>query len=254
MIIINNLNQLKKYYDKKYNVYEITDENEYLTDVKLIFDLDVEADFRCGNLDAKDINVHGYSIEAENINANVIYAKEIDAKNINCHTISAYSVKADTTNAKYANIKYINTQLNIDVEKISNTIVINNLNELKKYYNKQSNAYMVYDEWNDEPLDVKLTFDLDIDAHLWCYNLDAKDINVHGYNIEANDIDAGDIIAHNIDANNIDAIRIEATDIRCNNFIYAGTIIADYVKANHISVNHEDIANVDGYLSVNGGE
>ena len=93
----------------------------------------------------------------------------------------------------------------------------NSLEEIKKYYDKETNTY-VFKE-NNVYIDlVKFNFNLRISANIdacdikarniKAYNIDAWDINVN--DINACDINATDISARNIDAKNIDALDIIA--------------------------------------------
>ena len=87
-------------------------------------------------------------------------------------------------------------------------ITINNLEEMKKYYDKQTNTYVFYD-------DVEFTIDIDVESDINAQNIDARDINAR--DINARDIDASDIKAKNIDAWDIDALDIDAYDIKAQN-------------------------------------
>ena len=69
-------------------------------------------------------------------------------------------------------------------------ITIHNLEEMKKYYDKQLNTY-VFDD------DVEFTIDIDVESDINAWNIEARDIN-------ARDIYARDINAYDIDAWNID--------------------------------------------------
>ena len=84
------------------------------------------------------------------------------------------------------------------------------LEEIKKYYDKNTNTYVFRE--NDRYIDlVKFNFDLDVNA-----NIDARDIiayDINCYKIDAGDIKVDDIIANDIYANNINAIVIKADDI-----------------------------------------
>ena len=123
----------------------------------------------------------------------------------------------------------------------------NNLEEIQKYYDEESNTY-VFKE-NEKFIDlIKLNFDLNVEA-----NIRARDINAHNIyarNINAWDINAwnikaryihinGDINAYDINADNIKAKDIGAYDIKAGsidaNNIIAHDIIAHDIYAKDIS-------------------
>ena len=70
-------------------------------------------------------------------------------------------------------------------------IEFNNIKEIEKYYNEDTNTYEFVE--NCKRLDVKFNFDLKINANIYARDIDAWDIN-------AKNIDAGDINARDIDA------------------------------------------------------
>ena len=100
-----------------------------------------------------------------------------------------------------------------------------NLDEMKKYYDKNTNTYIFKE--NGKYIDlVGFNFNLriasNIDARdiyacdITAINIDAHNIYAHNIiavNIKANNIDARDIDAYNIDAHNIDANDIYAINI-----------------------------------------
>ena len=86
----------------------------------------------------------------------------------------------------------------------------NSLEEIKKYYDEETNTYIFREDGRYIDL-VLFNFDLNIQA-----NIDAKDIgalDIEALNIEACNIDASDIKAMNIEAWDINAWNIEAQDI-----------------------------------------
>ena len=94
-------------------------------------------------------------------------------------------------------------------------IVLEKLEDLKKYYNAEKNSYKFQES-------IQIKFDLKIEAFLIVEgDIDARDIhardidarNIHAMDIHAWDIDARDIHARNIDALDIDARDIDAMDI-----------------------------------------
>ena len=117
----------------------------------------------------------------------------------------------------------------------------NSLEEIQKYYDKDTNTY-VFEE-NGSYIDlVVFNFNLNIDANIDAYDIEALDINawnINACNINADNIKVRDINAVNIDAWNIDAYNIKAEDIitgdisACN--IEAGDINAWNIEACDIS-------------------
>lgn len=73
-------------------------------------------------------------------------------------------------------------------------ITINNLEQMKPYYDEGTNTYIFYD-------DIEFTFSLNINA------------NINAFDIKAVDIKANDIIALNIKADYIKACDIKVRDI-----------------------------------------
>ena len=114
----------------------------------------------------------------------------------------------------------------------------NNLEEIKKYYDKETNTY-VFKE-NGEYIDlVVFNFDLDVKA-----NIDAMDIKAR--NINVLDIDSTDIKAYGIVANNIYACNITTNDITACN-IDADNICARNIEAVNIEAHDIDANNIDTY-------
>ena len=88
-------------------------------------------------------------------------------------------------------------------------IVLEKLEDLKKYYNAEDNSYKFQES-------IQIKFDLKIDADLIVKgDINALDIDV--CDIIASDINARDIDALNIDAWNINALDIDAWDIIARN-------------------------------------
>ena len=114
-------------------------------------------------------------------------------------------------------------------------IILNSIEEMEKYFDKESNTYVFPDS-------IDIEFDLNIKS-----NINAEDIEA--WNIEARNINAGDIQARNIEAWNIDAWDINAGDIQARN-INAGDIQARNIKAwdikawniNAWNINAKDIS------------
>ena len=97
----------------------------------------------------------------------------------------------------------------------------NNLEEIKKYYDKETNTYIFKEDGVMINL-IKFNFDLNIRSSIYAWNIIARDIKVrdiNAYNINAYDIKADCIIARDINACYIyawciNAHNIIATDIR----------------------------------------
>lgn len=92
-------------------------------------------------------------------------------------------------------------------------IIINNYDEMKEYYNEETNTYT----FNDN---VMFTFDLILEANIQAFDINAQDITAY-------DIDAWDIKAWVIDAKNIDVDNIIARDIIAHNISYWGVCFAE---------------------------
>ena len=98
----------------------------------------------------------------------------------------------------------------------------NSLEEIQKYYDEETNTYIFKEDGEHIDL-VILNFDLNVEANIEAYNIEACDIFV-------NDINAYNIYANNINANHIKAHNIYALDINVNNII-ANDIAADDINA-----------------------
>lgn len=119
----------------------------------------------------------------------------------------------------------------------------NSLEEIQKYYVKESNVYAFKED--DKYINlVVFNFDLEIEA-----NIDAMDIiakNITAYDIYAKDINANDINACYIDACYINVTDIEAIDINVVD-IDANDIKAYNIIANDINANNIDADNITYY-------
>ena len=102
----------------------------------------------------------------------------------------------------------------------------NSLEEIKKYYDKETNTY-IFKEDDDLIDSVIFNFNLKVSA-----NIVAGDI--YALNIYANDIVACNINTRDIRTNNICACDINTRDIRAND-IYAWDIMANDINAKDIS-------------------
>ena len=98
----------------------------------------------------------------------------------------------------------------------------NSLEEIQKYYDEETNTYIFKE--NGEHINLVIfNFDLNLDANIEVYNINACDIHVR-------DINACNIKANNIYANDIKAHNIYALDIKVKNII-ANDIAAGYINA-----------------------
>ena len=121
----------------------------------------------------------------------------------------------------------------------------NNLEEIKRYYDKETNTY-VFKE-NDRYIDlVVFNFDLEVESNIDACNIDARDIDVK-------DINARDISASDIRAQDINACNISAYDISARNISYGAVCFAYYkIKCKSIKGrrwNHKHFV-LDGVLDV----
>ena len=91
-------------------------------------------------------------------------------------------------------------------------LVFNSSDELKPYYHKESNTY-VFDD------DIKFNFNLDVNAHINAYDINARHIN-------AWNINTWNINAYDINARNINAVDIKAININAKNIIYYAVCFA----------------------------
>jgi len=121
----------------------------------------------------------------------------------------------------------------------------NSLEEMKPYYNKNTNTYDFYE--NGLKIDVEFKFNLNVESHITAWNINALDItawninalditarNIHAGDINARDITAWDITAWDINAGNINAWNITACDITACD-ITAGNITAWDINAGNIT-------------------
>ena len=121
----------------------------------------------------------------------------------------------------------------------------NSLEEMRPYYNENTNAYEFFE--NGERIDIRINFFLDIDrnitagnivaVYIVAENINAKNINaknITAENIKAWDIESRDIKTGNIDAWNINAWNINADNINADN-INAININAENINAENIN-------------------
>lgn len=96
----------------------------------------------------------------------------------------------------------------------------NSLEEIEKYYDNETNTYIFKED--GELIDLVIfNFDLNVDANIEVYNINACDIyanninanHIKAHNIYALDIKVKNIIANDIAAGDINAWNIDACDI-----------------------------------------
>ena len=141
-------------------------------------------------------------------------------------------------------------------ERITIMKVFNNLEEMKPYYNEETNTYEFIE--NGNLIDVKIDFELDINSNIRAGDIQASDIKA-SENIEASDIKAWNINVRNIKACDIKAIDINASediepiDIKARNIrardinavnINAWDIKAKYIIARDISAENINANNI----------
>ena len=135
-----------------------------------------------------------------------------------------------------------------------------NLKEIQKYYDKNTNTYVFVK--NKEYIEVVVfDFDLNVEANIDAYDIEALDINawninacnINANNIKARNINAIDIDACNIEARNISACNIEAGNISANNISYHAVCFAyDSIKCKSIKGRRKNSKHfvLDGKLEV----
>ena len=135
------------------------------------------------------------------------------------------------------------------------TKVFNSLEEIQKYYDEKSNTYIFKE--NGDYIDlIVFNFDLDIDANIDAWCIDA--LNVSAANIKAYDIDTRDLHALNIDAWDvyawdIEACNIAAENIKARNISYFAVCFAyDNIKCKSIKGSRENSKHfvLDGKLVI----
>ena len=112
----------------------------------------------------------------------------------------------------------------------------NSLEEIEKYYDTETNTYIFKEDGEHIDL-VIFNFNLNVDANIEVYNINACDIlarDINAYNINADDIYANNINANHIKAHNIYALDIKVKNIIAND-IAAGDINAWNIVACDIS-------------------
>ena len=86
-----------------------------------------------------------------------------------------------------------------------NKIVINNANEIEKYYNKKTDTYIVDNDMKFN-CDIVINGNIKVEGNIFAVNIDARNINAY-------DIKADTIVANNINADSIYADSLQASNI-----------------------------------------
>ena len=109
MIVINNQEEMKPYYNEEINTY-IFSENNRLIDIKIDFDLNIECNIKALDIKALDIkawDINACEINACDIKAHNIFARDIQACNIKACEINALDINSCDINARYINARDI---------------------------------------------------------------------------------------------------------------------------------------------------
>lgn len=96
MLIFNNLEEMKPFYNEETETYKFIEDGNLL-DVEFNFSLFVDANIKAG--DIKAWNIKAGNINAWNIKAVDINARDINARNINARDVNAGDIKAVDINA-----------------------------------------------------------------------------------------------------------------------------------------------------------
>ena len=127
-------------------------------------------------------------------------------------------------------------------------IVLEKLEDLKKYYNAEENSYK-FQESIQIKFDLKIESDLIVKGDINANDIVANDIAAR--DINARDINAGNINAYDINAGNINACDIVANDIAALNIdawdINAWSIVARDIVAKDIAALNIDAFNIKYY-------
>ena len=107
--VFNNLKEMKKYYDKKTNTYRFRENNKFIDEIIINFDLNIESNIEAHNVRGTSItakNIHALNISAWEINACDIESRCIDvgvirARDIYTSTIEAMDIYARDINATF---------------------------------------------------------------------------------------------------------------------------------------------------------
>ena len=101
----NSLEEIKKYYDEETNTYVFKENYEYIDLVVFNFNLEIQANIKAGNINARDIRA--WDINADDIRAWDINADDIRAWDIEANNIIYYAVCYAYNNIKCNSIKGI---------------------------------------------------------------------------------------------------------------------------------------------------
>ena len=127
------------------------------------------------------------------------------------------------------------------------TKIFNSLEEIQKYYNKESNTY-IFKEYGMYINLVIFNFDLNVKSNIYGWN-------IYGRNINALNINAKNIDVSYLDANDIKAHDINAANINANNISYYAVCYAyENIKCKSIKgrkYNAKHFA-LDGHISIDG--
>ena len=131
----------------------------------------------------------------------------------------------------------------------------NSLEEIEEYYDIETNTYIFKEDGEHIDL-VIFNFDLNVEANIEAYNIEACDIfvnDINAYNIKAHNIYALDIKVKNIIANDIYARDINAWNIdACDISYWAVCFAYNSIKCKSITSkrkNHKHFV-LDGVLEV----
>ena len=122
----------------------------------------------------------------------------------------------------------------------------NSLEEIQKYYDKNTNTFIFKEDGEYIDL-VMFNFNLDVKANIEVCNVIARDIsawNIDAYNINAWDINACNISAFNINVGSIHAMNIEARHIKAKDITYYAVCFAynnikcKSIKGRRINAKH----------------
>ena len=140
----------------------------------------------------------------------------------------------------------------------------NSLEEIEEYYDIETNTYIFKEDGEHIDL-VIFNFDLNVEANIDAYDIEACDINawdINACNINADNIKARDVHASNINAWNIDAYNIKAGDINawnidaCDISYWAVCFAYNSIKCKSIKGRRRNSKHfvLDGKLEVEGNE
>lgn len=107
MLVFNNLDEMKRYFNERNNTYEFINENGERENIKINFDLITKANIKAGDITAWNIdagNITARDIDAGNITAQDIKSWNITAWNITARDINAQDIKSwniDALNISY---------------------------------------------------------------------------------------------------------------------------------------------------------